>query len=338
MIDEAVKGGASQLEACELLGLDSRTVQRWKKEGIRDDLRAGPRSSPPNKLTTRERKKILVTVNEPEYRDLSPKQIVPALADKGEYMGSESSIYRILREEGQLNHREKSRAPQKRNKPEEHVATGPNQVWSWDITYLRSPIRGEFFYLYMIEDVWSRKIVGWEVRPEESSVYASLLLQRTCVKEGVKREDLLVLHMDNGSPMKGSTFLATMQRLGVVPSFSRPRVSNDNPYSESLFKTLKYRPEYPGKPFESLEQASEWLELFVAWYNTEHRHSAIRFVTPEDRHSGKEKEILAKRTRLYEKARKRHPERWSRNVRNWEPIGTVRLNPKEQEVSVAKAS
>ena len=171
---------------------------------------------------------------------MSPKQIVPKLADQGIYIGSESTFYRVLKEQQMINHR-----------PNEHVADGPCQVWSWDITYLRSPVSGMFFYLYMIVDVWSRKVVAATVFEEESMDLSARLFTRACFTHGVQPEGL-VLHSDNGGPMKGSTMLATLQKLGVVPSFSRPMVSDDNPYSESLFRTMKYRPEYPSKPFENL--------------------------------------------------------------------------------------
>lgn len=320
-----MNNGSRMERACETVGLSVRTLQRWRKQGGGEDARMGPRTVPSNKLNASERKRILDTVNNPEYKELSPKQIVPRLADQGKYIGSESSMYRILRQEDQMKHREPSQ-PARRHKPTEYVATGPCQVWSWDITYLRSSVRGMFFYLYIIMDVWSRKIVGWDVQAMESMEWASLLVDRSCRQLGVDPEGL-ILHSDNGGPMKGSTMLATLQRLGIVPSFSRPRVSDDNPYSEALFRTLKYRPEYPRRPFESIEEAREWVRGFVRWYNTEHLHSAIRFVTPDDRHFGRDREILAHRRRVYEKARKRHPERWTGDIRNWEPIGAVTLNP-----------
>ena len=214
-------------------------------------------------------------------------------------------------------------------RPREHVATGPNQVFSWDITYLRSPIRGSFYYLYMILDIWSCKVMAAAVYHEESTDLAAELFQRTCRRHGLDPEGV-VLHSDNGSPMKGSTMLATLKRLGVVSSFSRPRVSDDNPYSEAIFRTLKYRPEYPSGPFASLEEARLWVEGFVRWYNTEHLHSAIRFVTPEDRHAGRQEEILQRRQRVYERARRRNPRRWSGATRNWQPIRNVYLNPEKR--------
>jgi putative transposase len=272
-------------------------------------------------------------VNSPEYRNLPPKQIVPRLADNGHYYASESTVYRILRDEGQLTHRGRSK-PRIARHVDEHRATGPNQVWSWDITYLLSQVRGRFFYLYLIEDVWSRRIMGFEVHEEESMDLAATLTRKTCASACVDPRGL-VLHSDNGGPMRGSTMLATLQHLGIVASFSRPKVSDDNPFIEALFRTLKYRPEYPQRPFESIEQARLWVESFVTWYNEEHLHSGIRFVTPEQRHQREEHAVLANRARVYERARRRHPNRWSGKTRNWSPTTTVYLNPKRNEESIA---
>ncbi len=331
-VDKARTAGARQGEACKLLELDERTVQRWRAERGGEDRRRGPNTVPGNKLSGQERDRVLEIVNSREFRDHSPKQIVPKLASRGEYVASEPTIYRILRQENQLKHRERSRPATKRYKPDELAATGANQVWSWDITYLKSPVRGMFFYLYMVVDVWSRKTVAWEVHDEESSQYASKLLGDAYRREGVAPGSLVV-HMDNGSPMKGATLLATLQRLGVATSYSRPSVSNDNPYSESLFRTVKYRPGFPSGAFESIEHAKKWVTAFVQWYNNEHLHSAIRFVTPTDRHSGRECEILARRKLVYEQSRARHPERWSGNVRDWDPIKEVVLNPDQAKLS-----
>jgi putative transposase len=329
LVDEAVRSGARLRKACQELGLSVRTIQRWREDDIGDDRRHGPRTVPANKLSAEERQQVLETVNSPEFRDLSPNQIVPRLADQQIYIASESTMYRILREQKQLNHRERSK-PATSRRPHEHVATGPFQVWSWDITYLRGAVRGSFYYLYMFEDVWSRKIVGWQIYEEESMELAASLFRETCAKWKLD-PDGLVLHSDNGGPMKGSTMLATLQRLGVVASFSRPHVSDDNPYSEALFRTLKYRPEYPTEAFSSLEHARAWTKSFVTWYNTDHRHSAIRFVTPEERHDGREGDILAKRHRVYQLARERNPERWSAHTRNWKPVKIVTLNPKRKK-------
>ena len=317
--------GARQDKACEILGIDVRSVQRWMQQAVGEDGRAGPKQPPANKLSETERGTILEMVNHPEYRDLSPKQIVPRLADRGMYLGSEATIYRILRQEGQLRHRAPSR-PATSSRPRTLVATGPNQVWSWDITYLKSPISGAFYYLYMIVDVFSRKVVGKAVHDSECQYFAAALVEAACLAEGVD-PDSLTIHSDNGGPMKGATMAATMERLGIMPSFSRPRVSDDNPYSESLFRTVKYRPEYPSGPFGSLEAARAWVEWFVDWYNHEHLHSAIGFVTPAQRHDGEDYAILERRHEIYQKARARHPERWSGNTRDWSRVESVRLNP-----------
>ena len=323
---EAVTSGARQRKACEILGVDARTVQRWRDQGIGEDRRAGPATEPRNKLSEAERREVLELVNSPEYRNLSIKQIVPILADGGVYLASESTMYRILRNEGQAAHRAPSRPPQERPRPREAVATEPNQVWSWDITYLPSSVRGRFFYLYMIVDVFSRKVVGRAVHDAECAAYAAELIRAACAAEGLDNEPL-ILHADNGGPMKGATMLATLQDLGIVPSFSRPRVSDDNPFSEALFRTLKYRPEYPSKPFQSLDGARQWVEWFVDWYNNEHRHSAIRFVTPAQRHAGQDAEILDHRRKVYERARARFPHRWTTKTRDWSRVDVVRLNP-----------
>lgn len=188
-------------------------------------------------------------------------------------------------------------------------------------------------------DIYSRKITGFRVHDCESMEHASVLVEDICVSKRILK-DQLILHSDNGGAMKGATMLATLQRLGVVPSFSRPRVSDDNPYSESLFKTLKYCPEYPSKPFASIEEASKWVEEFVNWYNNEHLHSGIKFVTPASRHAGRDKAILEKRKEIYEQAKIKNPNRWSRGIRNWSKIEEVFLNylQEEKKDAIVKAS
>jgi putative transposase len=333
LIDEAVASGARQEKAATLIGLSDRTLARWRAEAGGEDRRRGPHTTPSHRLTAAERAQVLETANSAEFRNLSPRQIVPRLADRNVYVASESTFYRILREEGQLAHRQHAR-PARRHRPKEHVARGPNEVWSWDITYLRSPTRGIFFYLYLIVDIWSRKIVGWSLRHEESSAYARDLIEQAIEREGADPRKL-ALHSDNGGPMKGSTLLATLQRLGVVASFSRPGVSDDNPFSEALFRTMKYRPGFPRKPFESFAAALLWVEDFVRWYNDEHLHSAIRYVTPSDRHARKDRPLLANRHAVYTAARCRTPRRWTSETRNWSPVGAVYLNPIKQEVRVS---
>jgi putative transposase len=328
LVDEAMAAGARQSRCCEVIGLDVRTLQRWRKSKTGEDERRGPATEPANKLSPQEREEMLKVANSPLCRNLCPKQFVPLLADQNFYLASESSFYRVLREAQQMKHRAATRKPS-RARPRELEATGPNQVWSWDITYLRSSVAGMFYYLYLIVDVWSRKVVGWEIAEEQSMEISAALIQRTCEAENVPRRTL-ALHADNGGPMKGATMLVALQRLGVMPSFSRPSCSNDNPYSESLFRTLKYRPEYPHRPFESLEQAEEWIEGFVAWYNGEHLHSGITYVTPAQRHEERDREILEHRRQVYEEASRRNPNRWSGKTRDWGRVERVRLNPEPE--------
>ena len=329
-IEEAVGAGARLSAACGLVGLSARTVQRWKLRPEGDDLRQGPRRRPGNALADEEIAQVLAVMTSPRYATLSPKQIVPLLADKGLYLASESTMYRLRRRLGVgCSIRAMPRTHVTRSSTV-HRATGPNQVWSWDITYLPTTIRGRFLYLYLIMDVWSRRVVGWDVFERENTEHAAELFQRVCRETAVDPLGL-VLHSDNGKPMRGSTMLATLQWLGVVPSFSRPHVSNDNPYSEALFRTLKHAAAYPQLPFANGDAARRWVERFIAWYNTEHRHSGIRYVTPDERHSGRDTEILARRHALYTGTRNANPERWTRSTRNWSPIGLVLLNPQPRQ-------
>lgn len=330
LVDEALAAGARLERACAVIGVCARSVARWQADRDGHDRRRGPDRAPAHKLSAEERAEVLATANQPEYRSLSPRQIVPRLADQGRYLASESTFYRVLHEAGQMAHRGGARPAQQRPR-RTHVATGPNQVWSWDITYLRSQVRGSFYYLYLIVDVWSRKIMGASVRLEESQVYASDFVAQAVAREAVPSGQLVV-HSDNGGPMKGATLLATLQRLGVATSFSRPSVSDDNAFSESLFRTLKYRPGFPRRPFADLAEALRWVEDFVAWYNHEHLHSGIRFVTPATRHARQDVALLARRRVVYASARKRTPARWTGPTRNWTPVGAVYLNPLKQEV------
>ena len=194
---------------------------------------------------------------------------------------------------------------------------------------MKSPVKGLYYYLYLIEDIFSRMIVGWSVEEVESSTHAANLIQSACFEHRINRNQI-TLHSDNGGPMKGATMLATLQNLGVIPSFSRPSVSDDNPYSESLFKTLKYRPSYPDGAFASITEAREWVSHFVKWYNTEHLHSGIKFVTPASRHKGEDQNILNKRVEVYKIAKQKNPLRWSKQTRNWSRIIEVHLNPKKE--------
>ncbi len=339
LVSEACVSGARQSEACECIGMSAKTLQRWCRPDNVQDGRLDALHDPRNKLTELERQRIIKVANEPVYADLPPSKIVPKLADKGIYIASEATFYRVLKAANQLRHRQKAKPTAQRKKPRALTATGPNQIYSWDITYLPTAVKGIFLYLYLVMDIYSRKIVGWQVYEEESSTLAGELMTDICQREGILPNQV-ILHSDNGGPMKGATMLATLQELGVVPSFSRPSVSNDNPYSESLFRTLKYIPEYPDRPFLNLLAARTWVQRFVGWYNHQHLHSAISFVTPDQRHQGLDRQILVKRKQVYEQAKSNHPERWSGATRNWEPVEEVYLNPekKASETETNKAA
>lgn len=333
LIDEAVKSGARKHKACEIAEINIRNLQRWKDNLY--DKRSVVKKTPKNKLSVEEEEKIVSISCSEEFRDLSPNEIVPLLADQGTFVASERTFYRVLDKKKLLKHRGRARAPMTRKRPKTFVATGPNQVWSWDITYLKSPVTGIFYYLYLIMDVWSRKIVGFEVHEVESADFASKLFIKTVENNGVQPENL-VLHSDNGAPMRGETMVATLERLGVLPSFSRPRVSDDNPFSEALFRTLKYRPCFPSRPFKNVEAARNWVVKFVRWYNEGHLHSGIKFVTPSDRHEGRDVEILANRKKIYAAAKKSNPERWSGEPRNWDRQEEVTLNQPRQPTKLVK--
>ena len=328
LVKQAKASGAGRAASCQVLELSLRTLERWEKDPDEGDQRRGPDTVCAHSLSAQERQAIVEVCNRSAYRDLSPWQIVAQLADSGRYLGSESSFYRVLKQNDLLSHRQKSK-PHVHSRPKDLLATNPNEVWSWDITYLNSPIRGAYYYLYLVEDIFSRMIVGWSIEEVESAEHGARLIDRICQEQGVSKGQL-TLHSDNGAPMTGATMVATLERLGVIPSLSRPAVSDDNPYSESLFKTLKYRPSYPDSAFSGIDQARQWVSRFVQWYNTEHLHSAIRFVTPGSRHLGLDKAILAKRTAVYKQAQHKHPRRWSGQTRDWSPITEVFLNPKKE--------
>jgi transposase InsO family protein len=250
-------------------------------------------------------------------------EIVAILLDEGTYLASVSTFYRVLREAGLIHHRGNSRPGHKQARPDELKATGPNQVFSWDITWLPTYIRGLFLFAYMIIDVWSRKIVGWEIHTRESVEISEAMFKRLSREKDLEN---VRLHSDNGAPMRGSMLLVTLHQLGVLPTFSRPRVSNDNPFIESFFKTVKFTPGYPGR-FRDIEHAREWMADFVDWYNTEHLHSGIGYITPEQRHSGQVKKIMRFRNEVMDEARKQQPERFSGKPVRWSEHPVVYLNP-----------
>lgn len=339
LIEEAVQAGARKELACAELGLSVRTVQRWQHQS-KDRRPTAERPEPANKLSEAERQAVLEAANRPEFASLPPHQIVPVLADQGVYLASESTFYRVLKEADQQHRRGRARRPSQRTVTT-HSADGPNQLWCWDITWLPTAVKGKYYYWYMMKDVYSRKLVANEVHDCELAELSAALLARGCLREGIAAQERpLVLHSDNGGAMKGATMLAAMQNLGVMPSFSRPRVSNDNAHAETLFRTAKYCPFWPEKPFETLEAARSWVQRFVDWYNTAHRHSGLKYVTPEQRHLGKAEKILTKRVEVYQAAKERNPQRWSGDIRDWSLEATVWLNPEraQNEVAILQAA
>jgi transposase InsO family protein len=338
LINEAIEAGSAVSKACREAGIDRRTFRRWTVVGegvvLADARPAAVRPVPSNKLSDEERARILDACHEVRFADTPPSQIVPVLADEGTYLGSESSYYRVLHDADEQH--ERGRARRRTSKPlSTHCATGAKEIWCWDITYLPSPTRGLFFYLYMILDVWSRKIVGFEVYESETGELAAELFSRTVLAEGYLGKEL-VIHADNGAPQRSSTLRVKLDDLGLRTSYSRPRVSNDNPYSESLFRTTKYRHDFPVDGFSSVEAARDWVLKFVRWYNTEHRHSAIKFVTPAERHAGDDDQILSARKRVYEAAKEHNPSRWSGTTRNWSKPAEVWLNPEKKEMKLVE--
>ena len=329
--------GARLLPACQSAGITARTLQRWNTRGGLESGDGRPqavRPTPSHALSELERAQLIAVANEPRFAAIPPARVVPMLADEGVYLASESSFSRVLAQAGQNAHRGRAKAPRASRPPTTHIATAPGQVWCWDMTYLPSAnLLGRWFYLYLILDIYSRKIVGWEVHAEDRAEHAAQVVKRTALAEGIHAmTSKPVLHGDNGATLKATTVLAMLNWLGVAPSYSRPRVSDDNAYAESLFRTAKYRPEFPVKGFVELDAARAWAKHFVHWYNVEHRHSGINYVSPQQRHAGEDVAILAARDTLYKQAREKHPERWSRDTRNWNPVGPVTLNPERDSV------
>ena len=337
LVDEAVSDGARYKQACGVIGIAASTLRRWKPTGgsVKQDGRPGAiRPVPFRRLSDEERKTIVSTCNRAEFASLPPSQIVPILADRGEYIGSEATVYRELKRVGQLNHRGRAKARQKSSPATTHLATAINQVWMLDITWLPSRVNGKFYYLYMVEDLFSRFGVNWEVFEHENS-------ENTChvVEQSMWREKCAlqppILHRDNGSVLKSQTVMQKLRDLGISSSHSRPRVSNDNAFIESMFRTLKYSPRWPSQGFESLGAARQWTNEFMAWYNNEHKHSALKFVTPAQRHRGEDVDILEKRHAVYQQARAANPQRWSGETRNWTRITVMALNPENEVAAVS---
>ena len=328
VIVTAVMDEATRSAWCREQGLFPAELDAWKRDAI-----AG--LGEPRAASALEARQDRRRVKELE-RELHRKD--KALADEGIYLASESSFHRVLRAHGQMNRRGRARPPQTSRPPTTHIATRPGDVWCWDVTFLPAQIQGRWFYFYLIVDLYSRKIVGFEVHDTDSAEHAAHLARRTALAEGVHAKPVRpVLHGDNGATLKATTVLAMLHWLGIEPSYSRPRVSDDNAFAEALFRTAKYRPEFPLKGFADLDSARQWAMRFVHWYNHEHRHSGIRYVTPAQRHAGQDGPVLAARHAVYQDARQRNPQRWSGSTRNWKPVGAVTLNP-ERDIIIRAAT
>lgn len=326
---EAVRAGARKEKACELLGITVRTVQQWQKYGTAD-RRRGAAKRVPRKLSCAERQEVLDLCATERFRDLTPHEIVPTLAEEGRYVASEATFYRVLRAANQVHHRSEMKPKRCSPKPSEQIATGPNQVWCWDITWLPLRVRGMFVYAYVIIDVYDRSIVGWAIHDREDAQLARELFEYLQTRMNLRG---VHLHSDNGGPMKGLSLLALLYVLGVSTSYSRPRVSDDNPFIESFFKTLKYTAGYPGR-FVDLQHARTWMADFVDWYNTAHRHSALGYVTPHQRRTGVDRELFHQRNQTLAQARGLYPERWGRRPhRRWEAEQAVTLNSARERQS-----
>lgn len=335
-IEEARATGSRLTPACRLAGIDVRTWQRWRRdEGLtRGDKRPEAIRPPPaHALTDSEKQEILRVINEPRFADQPPSRIVPQLADEGRYLASESTFYRVMRAHEQVAHRGRAKPPTAHREPTTHIATRPGQLWCWDVTYLPTLVIGVWFYLTAILDVFSRKIIGFTVETTDNAEHAAKLVRRIALQEGVHAQSVKpVLHGDNGPTIKATTISQMLVWLGISPSHSRPRVSDDNPFAEAWFRTAKYSPAFPTKGFANIQEAREWVSRFVAFYNTQHLHSGIRYVTPDQRHAGHDRPILQQRHTVYQQARVRNPRRWTGNTRNWSYIEAVTLNPERDSI------
>jgi len=297
-------------KACEAFGLARSNYYRWRKspQGASDET---VRPIPSWSLSQEEQQKVLETLHTDRFIDQSPREVYATLLDEGLYLCSVRSMYRILNQHGEVRERRDQLRHPDYKKPE-LLATGSNQVWSWDITKLLGPAKWTYFYLYVLLDIFSRYVVGWMVAPQESASLAKKLIEESCVKQSIGSGQL-VIHSDRGPSMRSKPVALLLADLGVTKSHSRPHVSNDNPFSESQFKTMKYRPEFPER-FGSLEDARTFCRDFFSWYNTQHYHSGIGLLTPEQVHDGLAQQIVKERQEVLKKAYDKNPDRFKRGV------------------------
>lgn len=296
--------------SCDALAVPRASFYRWRdKDNHYTRDRCRPVS--PLALTSDERKDVLDILHEDRFVDQAPMEVYSVLLDEGIYKCSVRTMYRILEDNQEVKERRNQLRHPRYKKPE-ILATEPNQVWSWDITKLRGPVKWTYYYLYVILDIFSRYVVGWMVAHREKSALAKKLIEQSCEKQGIQ-QDQLIIHSDRGPSMTSKPVALLLADLGVTKSHSRPYVSNDNPYSESQFKTMKYRPDFP-KRFGCIEDARSFCQGFFDWYNTEHYHSGIGFLTPEDVHYGRAEQIIKEREKVLKVAFERHPNRFKGKV------------------------
>lgn len=314
---------------CSVIGISENTIRAWLKEGGMEDRRTTTdKKNPSNKLTSMERKSVREVLYSETLADKSPHKIVPALADRGIYLCSESTMYRILREDNATARRTQSRKDDVPRIKPNLIATAPGQVFNWDITYLPSTVRGLYYRALLILDMYSRRIMGHQVMYQDTLKKCSDYVGHLIEKENLST--LEALHGDNGKTLKGQTLASMLRSYGVIQSHSRPNVSNDNAYIESFFGTLKTDFRYPKKGFKNITEADRWMKQFVEWYNKE-PHSSLNYVSPNQRHNNEEEAILTQRLEVFEKARQSNPERFPNGVRKIRIPKVVCLIPMEDE-------
>jgi len=329
----AVEQAPSHLQKaplCRALGVSRATLYRQRKarQGAESKPSASPPRSSPRALSAAERQAVLDTLHSPQYIDKAPHEVYAALLDEGRYLCSIRTMYRILEANKEVRERRRQLRHPVYTKPQ-LLATGPNQVWSWDITKLLGPVKWSYFCLYVILDIFSRYVVGWMIATRESQELAKRLIGDSCAKQGIT-PGRLTLHADRGSSMKSKPVALLLADLGVTKTHSRPHTSNDNPFSESQFKTLKYRPEFP-KRFGSIEDARTFCQRFFSWYNAEHYHCGLGLLTPESVH-GQAAEVSEARAAILLGAYGEHPERFVRGApRPLSPPEAVWINPPKAE-------
>lgn len=312
--------------ACRSIGIPRSTIYRRRRQSDQTQ-REKARKPSPRRLSDGERKQVLDTLHSDRFIDSSPAEVYNTLLDEEEYLCSERTMYRIMEESGENRERRNQLTHPAYTKPE-LIATGPNEVWSWDITKLKGPAKWTYFYLYVILDIFSRYTVGWMVAFKESATLARRLITETCDKQDITQDEL-TLHADRGSSMRSKLVAQLLGDLGVTKSHSRPYTSNDNPFSESQFKTMKYRPEFPAK-FGSIEDARTFCRGFFDWYNNMHRHSGIGMMTPEVVHYGQAGQVISARQKVLTAAYESHPERFVRGEPNPQQLPeAVWINPPE---------